>query len=252
METTMLHRYHNAARLRFLSLNPPKGLDPVLLGTLATLRDATVTKSKGSLLTDIPSTPKASKSDTRDASASTRRIELTNEEANILNELLARGGHQGGISTKAVPRDWVEHLGVQFAPAHVSFDNSNIMYVGSASAAVLPGQIVNIFDHTRKSNNERVTETFVVVHRYIRADETEQKRYERLDNSFGAIVCTNDKFPRPVIIRLAQVLHHFASYSFSTVVEGIEEERLIAWPLDRVSKKVDHDENSVSDWPPQS
>lgn len=152
------------------------------------------------------------------------------DEFTLLRELLATDpAIRLPVKAQALKR--VKHQGVVFAAQHASYDNSNVMFRRSDNNLV-PGTIVNILVHERRRGDFRVSETFVVVQRYIRVEAELQAPFRTFCAWFNAQLCLEAPRPELMLVRLSDVKHHFASYAYFD--EAAAERRMVVWPLDRV------------------
>lgn len=232
METSFAKGYHRAAWLRHLVVAAPETEDPLLLGTINAARTAIITPSKGSLLTDTMTRAQSSYASTELRVDHRKASRMLDEDYKSLRNLLGADYATRWLSPSAQVYKRVTHRGVKFATDYASYDNSIVMFLRN-NQKLAAGRIVNILVHERRAGEFRVSETFVVLHRYIRAEAQEQEPFSRLHKDVGGRLYLNDTRCEREMVRLSQIMHHCATFAY---MDNNDEERLVIWPLDRVRR----------------
>ena len=146
------------------------------------------------------------------------------------------------LADEAIQCTEVQINGVRFQPVSASSGNCNAIYYFPSSQEPIPGQIVEIFLHTRRlSDKETIEETFLVARPYIPLSHTEAKHdnYRRYPLVGGSLYY--DKFQETThILRPRDVKCHFAMTKVAKLDErnAYETPRIHVLPLDRVSPNL--------------
>ncbi|EJD36418.1 hypothetical protein AURDEDRAFT_174541 [Auricularia subglabra TFB-10046 SS5] len=225
LERTIMASYHRAAQVRTLISEPHPDCAPVLQSTILLAKNFLPLATTGSLATGtlVHTGTSAPRVDYEKA----RRLDETDYA--LLKQFL--GGDAQALSPRAQYLKRVQHRGVSFATQLASFDDSNVLFE-RGNGRVGAGRISGIFVHERRHQDARISETFVVLERFIRAGAAEQAlcasapafhhaqlylTHTRADGTLWAGERT--------IIRLSSVLCHLAVLVVSVKAPRIEEGR---------------------------
>ncbi|KAJ3542467.1 hypothetical protein NM688_g5967 [Phlebia brevispora] len=153
--------------------------------------------------------------------------------------------HTSNLSPRAVSLSELQIQGVTYTGAQVNPKDSHAIYhpTFDNQKEQAAGQIQNIFRHTRQSNGDSFTETFILVRPYIdlNADDAQYDNYRRFSWAGGKLYY-EDLAKDAVLVSPSQIVSHFAKTPIT--IEGIARRCIHTLPLDRM---VHMSEGSSSD-----
>ncbi|OSC99817.1 hypothetical protein PYCCODRAFT_1372383 [Trametes coccinea BRFM310] len=130
---------------------------------------------------------------------------------------------------------YVTRAGATFATHEHGLRNSFVLFRRASSGAdVLAGQVSRIFEHTRVEGERTIKQTYLIIKEYKPLLPAHQAAdpFRRFPD-INAWLCYNQTFTTESIVRLEDVICHFASYVYRP--EGIGHECIVVRSLDRVS-----------------
>ena len=130
---------------------------------------------------------------------------------------------------------YVTRAGATFATREHSLRNSFVLFRrASGDGEVLAGQVNRIFEHTRIEGDRTIVQTYLIIREYRRllpAHEAHDPFRQYPD--INTWLCYNQTHTTENIVRLEDVVSHFASYVYKP--EGIGHDCIVVRSLDRVS-----------------
>ncbi|CDO75810.1 hypothetical protein BN946_scf184951.g8 [Trametes cinnabarina] len=125
----------------------------------------------------------------------------------------------------------ISHLGLTFATRQHGTRNSFVIFTHPDNASKCAGQIVDIVIHSRIEGDARVLAAFVVVDVYadLTPTHSEMDPYRRFRDLETRLYYNH--FQQTVLIKLEDVVAHFASLTYTPANIGVE--CIVARPLDR-------------------
>lgn len=143
------------------------------------------------------------------------------------------GEHRPYLPSSAIFVSHATQGGVTFSTAESGVRNSFVLLQDPQHSGVVAGQIKRIFTHTRMEGTTTVMETYIVAQEY----KTLSQSHQALDpfRAFPDVptwLCYNEKHANEHLVRLDDVVSHFAAYVYTPL--DIKKECIVVRSLDRV------------------
>lgn len=252
MPLTFIRYFYLGAHLRWLfttiqwpDKNVYKNMVDTFVKAFSSISTGMGTGLVGDFLSD-PAITKASDYDDRKEVQLPRHIykqliDLVDVAGDRFVSLFARGTSALPIlNNAAVPVPRVKRDDVTFATKRAGARDSFVLFTRPDQPTTSPtfphaGQICDIYLHARKEQGITVMEHFLLIKEFQPLDDAHipldpYRQFEDLHTR----LCYSRRNVTPVLVRLEDVLVHFASLEVE--IDGIEEPCLVVRSLDRVSR----------------
>ena len=145
------------------------------------------------------------------------------------------GSNRPFLPSSATFFPYVIRAGATFATCEHSLRNSFVLFRrASGGGEVCAGQVNRIFEHTRDEGDETIVQTYLIIRQYreLLPDHAVHDPFRRFPD-INTRLCYNQTHTTENIVRLEDVVCHFASYVYKP--EGIDYDCIVVRSLDRVS-----------------